>query len=309
LPEAASDAAVVFPPVSRSATPPPDGFLPKAVAKAFDMASDDFEQPGPAFLDLEGMSGRRYRLFINALIRLIPNPRYLEVGVWAGSTLCSAIAGNKVQAVAIDNWSQFGGPRELFLENLKRFRAGSEVTVLERDFRSLRFADYGRFNVYLYDGPHSAADQHDGIALALPALDSEFVLIVDDWNWAEVRTGTHSAIDRLELEVVFAIEVRTTADDTHPPNCGFEAKTTDWHNGYFIAVLRKPVEPARVGGRFRTALVSRWRRLTAECGVSKARTSMERYASNPAICEVLALVTHHYVPERRQWLEEGARRR
>ena len=64
------------------------------------------------------------------------------------------------------------------------------------------------------------------------------------------------------------------------------------------------MEPARVGSLFRTALVSGWRRLTAECGVSKARTSMDRYASNPAICEVLALITHHYVPERRQWLEE-----
>lgn len=37
---------------------------------------------------------------------------------------------------------------------------------------------------------------------------------------------------------------------------------------------------------------------------SEERTSMERYASNPALCEVLALITHHHVPERRQWLEE-----
>src|SRR5215475_7884523 len=125
LPEATSDAAVVFPLVSRSSTAP-DGILPKAVANAFDKAVTNFEHPGPAFLDLEGMSGRRYRLFINTLMRLIPNPRYLEVGVWAGSTLCSAIAGNKVQALAIDNWSQFGGTRERFLENLERFEAGSE---------------------------------------------------------------------------------------------------------------------------------------------------------------------------------------
>ena len=300
--EVTSHDAVVFPLVLRSSTQP-DGILPNAVATAFDKALDDLEQPAPAFFDIEGMSGRRYRLFVNALMRLIPNPRYLEVGIWAGSTLCSAIAGNKVQAVAIDNWSQFAGPRERFLENLKQFGTGSEVTVIEDNFRALRFADYGQFNVYLYDGPHSAADQHDGLALALPALDAEFVLIVDDWNWAEVRNGTHSAIDRLKLEVVFAIEVRTTADDTHPAHCGFEAKTTDWHNGYFIAVLRKPVEPSRLGSLLRTALVSGWRRL-GKSKASEARTNMERYASNPAMCEVLALITHHYVPERLQWLDE-----
>lgn len=49
--------------------------------------------------------------------------------------------------------------------------------------------------------------------------------------------------------------------------------------------------------------MSGWRRLS-ESEASKARTSMERYACNPAICEVLVLITHHYVPERRQWLEQ-----
>ena len=58
LPEATSDAAVTFPVVSRSSTRP-DGILPNAVANAFDMALDDAEEHGPAFLDLEGMSGRR----------------------------------------------------------------------------------------------------------------------------------------------------------------------------------------------------------------------------------------------------------
>ena len=134
------------------------------------------------------------------------------------------------------------------------------------------------------------------------------MLIVDDWNWADVRTGTRSAIERLGLEVVFAIEVRTTADDTHPPHCGFEAKATDWHNGYFIAVLRKPVEPAPpVGSPLRATLVSGWRRLKTAFEASKARANMKRYASNPAICEVLALITHHYVPNRLHWLEEVLR--
>ena len=126
--EVTSHDAVVFPLVFRSSTQP-DGILPNAVATAFDKALDDLEQPAPAFFDIEGMSGRRYRLFINALMGLIPNPRYLEVGVWAGSTLCSAIAGNKVQAVAIDNWSQFAGPRERFLENLKQFGALKAIGV------------------------------------------------------------------------------------------------------------------------------------------------------------------------------------
>src|SRR5262249_36127066 len=65
--------------------------------------------------------------------------------------------------------------------------------------------------------------------------------------------------------------------------------------------LRRAV---RVGSLFRTGLVSGWRCLTVKFGVLKERASMERYASNPAMCKVLALITHHYVPERREWLEE-----
>ncbi|MBV8455974.1 MAG: hypothetical protein JO122_05100, partial [Acetobacteraceae bacterium] len=140
--------------------------------------------------------------------------------------------------------------------------------------------------------------------LALPSLDTEFVFIVDDWNWAEVRAGTRSAIEQLGLEIVYAIEVRTTTDDTHPPHCGFEAKETDWHNGYFIAVVRKPVELGPAVSRLGTRVVSWWRWLATEREASKARKDAEHHASNPEMCEVLVLITHHYAPGRLQWLGE-----
>ena len=56
---------------------------------------------------VDGMSGLKYRYFINTLVGAVPNARYLEIGSWAGSTLCAAIHGNKVTAVAVDDWSQF----------------------------------------------------------------------------------------------------------------------------------------------------------------------------------------------------------
>jgi hypothetical protein len=71
---------MVFPLISRPSAP--DGILPNALASGFDTAFGEVEQPAPAFVDLEGMSGRRDRLVANALLRrIIPNPRYLEVGV------------------------------------------------------------------------------------------------------------------------------------------------------------------------------------------------------------------------------------
>lgn len=191
----------------------------------------------PAILEMPGMSGRLYRIFINALIAsLTPDARYLEVGVWQGSTLCSAIAGHQAFAVAIDNWSEFGGPREACLANVQRFAGKSRVLMIESDFRKVNYASLPKSNVFLYDGPHQEIDQLDGIVLAQPALDPRHVLIVDDWNLSYVRSGTFQAIERLSLDVPLMIQIRSTLDDTHPAH---HSAASEWHNGYMIAVVRK----------------------------------------------------------------------
>jgi hypothetical protein len=189
-------------------------------------------------LNIDGMSGKKYRRFINNLIRSLDDPKYLEVGSWAGSTLCSAINRNRVRATAIDNWSQFGGPKDKFLENLNRFRTPKAyVNLIEDDFRRVDFSSIGEFTTYLFDGPHDFEDQYDGLKLALPCLEPRFVYIVDDWNWPQVRNGTIRAISDLGIKIDYSIEIRTTLDGTHAPIAG---RNSDWHNGYFISVLSKP---------------------------------------------------------------------
>ncbi len=195
----------------------------------------------PEILAMDGMSGRHYRLFVNNLIAMVPDARYLEIGVWQGSTLVSAIHQNPVRAFAIDNWSQYRGPAGAFFTNLGRFKGETAaVSFLDSDFRAVDFATIGRFNVYLFDGPHTAQDHYDGITLALPALDEQFVLIIDDWNWLPVREGTVEAITASGLRLDFTAQIRTTSDDTHPEVGG---AASEWHNGYFIAACSKPAAP------------------------------------------------------------------
>ena len=189
-------------------------------------------------LKMHGMSGRRYRRLVNGLVSRTAAPVYLEVGSWAGSTVCSAIANNKCRAICIDDWSQFGGPRDKFLRNVDRARGiSSEVLVIEGDFRLVNFEELeSPANLYLFDGPHSEEDQYDGIVMAQPALQHSYVLIVDDFNWPQVRRGTARAISDLGLEVQASITIRTNSTGAEPTRT-FEA--SDWHNGYFIAVVRK----------------------------------------------------------------------
>jgi hypothetical protein len=210
---------------------------------AFDRAVAEEGKVDIELLTMQGMSGRKYRFFINNLIESIDDARYLEIGVWKGSTLCAAIYyKNTVRTLAIDNWSLFDGPAASFFANLGRFKGdNAAVSFMDSDFRAVSFTSIGMFNVYLFDGPYHAKDQRDGIVLVQPALDEQFVLIVDDWNEEHVRQGTLQGIRDVELQLDFTLEIRTTLDNSYPQcHCG----QSDWHNGYLIAACSKRQQTA-----------------------------------------------------------------
>ena len=199
---------------------------------------------------MPGMSGKKYRYFVNNLISLIDDARYLEIGCWAGSTACSALYGNTVKALCIDDWSQFSDPKTInpslnvtnpkssFHANIKKIISEKiDFKFIESDFRKIDYKEVGKFNIYVFDGPHEVKDHYDGIDIVQSALDEVFVLIIDDWNMPHVREGTLKAIDDLNIKVISKIEIMTTQNDAVPKllQCQF----SDWHLGYFLAVCRK----------------------------------------------------------------------
>jgi glycosyltransferase involved in cell wall biosynthesis len=225
------------PPVITVSGAAADHPLATKVKKAFDDALAGHGKLDRRMLAFRGASGRKYRLFANSLIGSLDDARYLEIGSYTGSTLCTTIADNKVKALVIDNWSLFGGPVKEFMHNVAKHRGPeAKVSILESDFREVDYAHIGKFNVYLFDGPHSERDHYDALNLALPALDDSFVLLIDDWDWTQVRSGTEWAIKDNGLTKDLWIEVRTTMNGTTPE---IGAEKSDWHNGYLIAVLSK----------------------------------------------------------------------
>lgn len=186
---------------------------------------------------MDGMSGKKYRYFINNLIASIEDARYLEIGSWRGSTLCSAMWMNKLSAIAIDNWSQFGGPKEDFIKNVEAaMNPDISLAVIDRDYRTVPYSEFHDVNVYLYDGNHDEEDQYLGLTMVSPALADRFILIVDDWNGPGVRSGTQRAIADLGWEIVSKIEILTEHTDTHPQIYG---AASDWHNGSLICEINK----------------------------------------------------------------------
>ena len=203
---------------------------------------------------MPGMSGRKYRYLINNLVSLIEDARYLEIGSWTGSTACSAIYGNKVKTVCIDNWSQFNNTEDIPYQRVlniknpkKEFEINTKKVIsekinfkfIESDFRKINYNEVGKFNIYVFDGPHEIKDQYDGIAIVQPSLDDIFILIIDDWNTPHIRQGTLEVINDLNIKIISKIEIMTTQDNTMPKL--FQCQFSDWHNGYLIAVCQKQV--------------------------------------------------------------------
>ena len=204
---------------------------------------------------MPGMSGRKYRYLINNLVSLIEDARYLEIGSWTGSTACSAIYGNKVKTVCIDNWSQFNNTEDIPYQRVlniknpkKEFEINTKKVIsekinfkfIESDFRKINYNEVGKFNIYVFDGPHEMKDHYDGITIVQPSLDDVFILIVDDWNIPKVRQGTLNAISDLSIKIISKIEIMTTQNNVVPKllQCQF----SDWHNGYLIAVCEKTIK-------------------------------------------------------------------
>jgi Methyltransferase domain len=231
------DQAVVPTPHITQMETRPQPALAAVVRNAFEDTLADRSSMDARIYDVHGFCGRKQRLLFNNLVRTIEDPRYLEIGIFHGATLCAAISNNKVKVTGIDNWSEYGGQPNAFYTNLLANRGpDTTVSVLEQDFRTVDYAHIGKFNVLFYDGPHAEKDQYDGVAMALPALDGQAVLLVDDWNWDHVRRATMSALRDAGVRMEFSFEVRTSFDNAIP---SFAFGNSDWHNGMFAAVISK----------------------------------------------------------------------
>jgi hypothetical protein len=186
-------------------------------------------------LSIQGMSGTKTRHFYNNLLS-VDGMRYLEIGTWKGSSVCSAMCGNNNTVVCIDNWSEFGGPKEEFLTNFNKFKGDNDARFIEDDCYNIDISTLQKFNIYMYDGNHTEDSHYRALKYYYECLDDVFIYIVDDWNCKEVRDGTERAIKELKCNVMYQHNIRLTWDDTHTP---FNIAETSWWNGIFVAILQK----------------------------------------------------------------------
>lgn len=214
--------------------------LKQHIIISFQNAEEEKSKITDDIIGLEGMTGTLTRHFYNNLLNM-PDARYLEIGTWKGSSVCSAMCGNTAKVVCIDNWAEFGGPKEEFLAKFNTYKGSNDATFIEADCFKVDVSTLPKFNIYLYDGEHSEESHYKALTHYYDCLDDMFIFIVDDWNWKAVREGTFNSLKKLNLSVIFEKEIRLTYDDTHTPE---NYAVQSWWNGIYVAILQKPALPA-----------------------------------------------------------------
>ena len=198
------------------------------IETAFNNAENGISKITKDIINMEGMTGIKTRHFYNNLLNL-EDARYLEIGTWKGSSVCSAMCGNKAKVICIDNWSEFGGPKNEFLLNFNKYMGENNADFIEQDCYKVDISKLSKFNIYMYDGNHTKDSHYNALVHYYNCLDDIFVFIVDDWNWHDVREGTLESFNQLKLSILYQKEIYT------PGNCTLDT----WWNGIYVAILKK----------------------------------------------------------------------
>lgn len=189
----------------------------------------------PGVFDIQGYTGHKTLHFYNNLMNK-SDLRYLEIGTWGGSSTCAALCNNSFIATCVDNWSEFGGPRDMCIQNIDRYKGNNTVTFIENDCWAIDVSKIGKFNIYMYDACHKRASHCKALTHYINAMDEVFIYVVDDWDWKDVQRGTYDAISSLNLKILYKKEIHMIDDQSEAP-CA--SSKENWWNGVGIFLLKK----------------------------------------------------------------------
>jgi len=193
--------------------------------------------------NIKGLTSVKVKNFLNILCEM-EECRYLEIGAYQGATFSAALDGNNITAFAIDNFSGEGthpmrkiedwgeddyDVKTQFFENIRKVSSQSTIKVFDEDIQAFDVGKIDRtINILFYDGGHSEKEHYNVINKFLPILNNIFILIIDDWNWIQVKEGTTKGISDNNLQVLLKKEIITSGEDFN-----------DYWNGLGIFVLRQ----------------------------------------------------------------------
>jgi len=162
--------------------------------------------------------------------------RFLEIGSHKGGTFCSTIFKNHnlLSAISIDSFESDANNEDKahpqFLENVTICKPlDTEFRLIKGDSFTVVFDNILRpIDLYTYDGDHSEDSQRMALTHFISLMADEFIFLVDDYDWPDVRKGTADGIKETNCRILYE---RILVGNDHD-NEGF------W-NGFGIFFLKK----------------------------------------------------------------------
>jgi len=144
----------------------------------------------PVADDIENLARENNLALLNlAAACLAEGEAYVEVGVYHGASLISAMLGNDGKRfVGIDTFEFRDATLEKVEANLSRFGLPRPELVVGDAFELVPSGALGdvSIGVWYYDASHSYEAQVEGLRIAEPLLAPGALVIVDDTDWDDV---------------------------------------------------------------------------------------------------------------------------
>jgi hypothetical protein len=170
-------------------------------------------------LSINGMSTPKVRHLMNNICSF-DECKFLEVGTYMGSTLCSAAFNNNGSFIGVDNFSEFHSvvnPSHVNSQDNTRANLKKNIDSLnqknisfyEKDFFNIDLNIKEKINVFFYDGVHTIEHQYSNLKIAKTFLDEYVVYIVDDFfcKVSKPKQASITAINDFKFEVLFYCEL------------------------------------------------------------------------------------------------------
>jgi len=170
--------------------------------------------------EVDGMGTENICFLINEVCRQVAEQkgacRHLELGVYRGRTLISAVYGHqRCSAVGVDDFSQFDKQHS----NEKACRDRLDRLKVNAVLYNMKFTNYikglkdDRFDTFYSDGEHTYDRQMESFRIAMPFLAQECFIFVDDLNYTQVERSNNDFLKEFPgFKSVFRIKAPRHGD-------------------------------------------------------------------------------------------------
>lgn len=225
------------------------------VKAALELADNERSKITEREKELYGLTSVRLKAFLNNLCAK-DNINYLEIGVYKGSTLLSALLGNeKTKAVGIENFKyddrepKKWAPEDGIWENMKsqlysnidRYKDPDSgvntdnITIIENSFEKADLSKLPKFDVCFFDVSPVNENTYDAfVENIIPSMAPESVVVFSNYS-----NETHAA----EIQNMFdkhSDKIKMTWSDYRVS--GGLSDSTKYYSGILVAGIKREVK-------------------------------------------------------------------